>query len=32
MKVLFSAGFGPIATDIDDPPRLHTDALGIASR
>jgi catechol 2,3-dioxygenase-like lactoylglutathione lyase family enzyme len=29
MKVLFIAGFGPIATDIDDSRRLYTDALGI---
>ena len=29
MKVLFIAGFGPIATDVDDSRRLYTDALGI---
>jgi extradiol dioxygenase family protein len=29
MKVLFIAGFGPIATDIDDSRRLYGDALGI---
>src|SRR5450759_84289 len=30
MNVLFIAGFGPIATDIDDSRRLYGDALGIA--
>jgi len=29
MKVLFIAGFGPIATDIDESRRLYGDALGI---
>lgn len=29
MKVLFIAGFGPIATDSDDSRRLYGDALGI---
>ena len=32
MKVLFIAGFGPIATDIDDSRRLYGDALGITFR
>ena len=30
MKVLFVAGFGPIATDIEESRRLYEDALGIA--
>ncbi len=29
MKVLFIAGFGPIATDVEDSRRLYEDALGI---
>lgn len=29
MRVLFIAGFGPIATDIADSQRLYGDALGI---
>jgi hypothetical protein len=30
MKVLFVAGFGPIAPDVDGSRRLYEDALGIA--
>jgi hypothetical protein len=30
MKVLFIAGFGPIAADVEESRRLYTDALGIA--
>jgi len=29
MKVLFIAGFGPIAQDVDESRRLYEDALGI---
>ena len=29
MRVLFIAGFGPIATDVDESRRLYEDALGI---
>jgi hypothetical protein len=29
MRVLFIAGFGPIAPDVDDSRRLYEDALGI---
>ena len=29
MKVLFIAGFGPIASDVDESRRLYEDALGI---
>lgn len=29
MKVLFVAGFGPIAADVDESRRLYEDALGI---
>ncbi|HET7338971.1 MAG TPA: VOC family protein [Candidatus Dormibacteraeota bacterium] len=30
MKVLFIAGFGPVASDVEDSRRLYEDALGIA--
>ena len=30
MKVLFVAGFGPIAADVEESRRLYEDALGIA--
>lgn len=30
MKVLFIAGFGPIASDVEQSRRLYEDALGIA--
>lgn len=30
MKVLFIAGFGPIASDVEESRRLYEDALGIA--
>lgn len=30
MKVLFIAGFGPIATDVEESRQLYEDALGIA--
>ncbi|HET7419334.1 MAG TPA: VOC family protein [Candidatus Dormibacteraeota bacterium] len=30
MKVLFIAGFGPIAEDVEESRRLYEDALGIA--
>jgi Glyoxalase-like domain len=30
MKVLFIAGFGPIAADVEESRRLYEDALGIA--
>ncbi|HLZ95806.1 MAG TPA: hypothetical protein VKT20_10795 [Candidatus Dormibacteraeota bacterium] len=30
MKVLFVAGFGPIASDVEASRRLYEDALGIA--
>lgn len=30
MKVLFIAGFGPVASDVEESRRLYEDALGIA--
>ena len=30
MKVLFIAGFGPVASDVEESRRLYEDALGLA--